>query len=74
MVRYAPDGRIDRVVPVPATQPSSCEFGGPDLATLYITSAREGLSEDALKAAPLSGGLFAFEPGVAGVALPPFSG
>lgn len=37
--RYAPDGRLDRVIPVPVTNPTSCTFGGPDLKTLYITSA-----------------------------------
>lgn len=52
---------------VPATQVSSCAFGGRDLKTLYITTARKSLSEDELKAFPLSGGLFAVEPGVQGV-------
>ncbi len=72
VVRYAPDGSIDRVVPLPVPQPSSCEFGGPGLDILYITSAREGLSDAALDGAPLSGGLFAFEPGVKGAPVPPF--
>jgi sugar lactone lactonase YvrE len=74
IVRYAPDGRIDRVVPTPVSQPSSCAFGGPDLTTLYVTSARDRLSEAALASQPLAGGLFAFEPGVAGLRLPPFAG
>lgn len=34
VVRYAPDGRIDRVVPFPVEQPSSCAFGGPNLEIL----------------------------------------
>jgi sugar lactone lactonase YvrE len=67
VVRYAPDGRIDRVVEIPAQQPSSCCFGGQDLKTLYVTSAAEGLEKPGL-----SGSLFAFEPGVAGLALPLF--
>jgi sugar lactone lactonase YvrE len=74
IVRYAPDGSIDRIVQFPVSQVSSCAFGGPDLRTLYCTSAREGLGESDLAAQPLAGGLFAFEPGVAGLALPVFEG
>lgn len=74
IVRYAPDGRIDRIVEVPVQQPTSCAFGGPDLATLYVTSAREGLDAAALAKQPLAGGLFACEPGVKGLPLPLFEG
>jgi sugar lactone lactonase YvrE len=74
IVRYAPDGRIDRIVKTPVQQPSSCAFGGPDLATLYITSARENLSDEALARQPQSGHLFAFDPGVCGLPLPEFAG
>ena len=70
VVRHAPDGTIDRVVPMPVSQPSCCAFGGEDLMTLYVTSAREGLSPEALAGQKLAGGLFAFRPGVAGQALP----
>lgn len=64
--RYAPDGRLDRVVGVPVPRPSSCAFGGPDLDRLYVTSGRIRLAERMLIEAPLSGGLFAFDPGVRG--------
>jgi L-arabinonolactonase len=74
IVRYAPDGRIDRVVEVPVAMPTSCAFGGPGLATLYVTTARDGLSAEARAAQPWAGGLLAFEPGVRGLALPPFAG
>lgn len=74
IVRYAPDGTIDRIVETPVEQPSSCAFGGSDLATLYVTSAREGLSEAALAGQPQAGGLFAFRPGVSGLTLPTFAG
>jgi sugar lactone lactonase YvrE len=73
VVRYAPDGRIDRIVPMPVEQPTSCAFGGPGLSILYITSARDELSDEALVRQPLAGGLFAFEPGVKGLALPAFA-
>lgn len=74
IVRFAPDGRVDRIVPVPVRKVTSCAFGGPDLATLYVTSAREQLDDEALKAQPEAGNLFAFEPGVRGLALPEFAG
>ena len=74
IVRYAPDGRIDRIVAFPVTKVTSCAFGGPDLTTLYVTSARENLSAAERAAQPLAGNLFAFEPGVAGLALPAFEG
>lgn len=74
LVRYAPDGRIDRIVPMPVAQPTSCAFGGPDFATLYVTSAWDNLSEADRQAQPLAGGLFAFTPGVAGQPLPMYDG
>ena len=74
IVRYAPDGSVDRIVETPVEQPSSCAFGGPDLSTLYVTSAREDLSEAALAKQPQAGGLFAFDPGVRGLPLPAFAG
>ena len=39
LTRYAPDGRIDRVVEMPVPQPSCPAFGGPDLDVLYVSSA-----------------------------------
>lgn len=73
-VRYAPDGRVDRAIALPVDHPSSCAFGGEDLATLYITTARWLLDEAALARQPWAGSLLAFEPGVRGLALPPFGG
>jgi sugar lactone lactonase YvrE len=74
IVRYAPDGAIDRVVETPVAQPTSCAFGGPELGTLYVTSAWDGLSDAARAMQPEAGGLFALEPGVRGLALPAFQG
>ncbi len=74
LVRYAPDGAIDRIVDLPVDHPSSCAFGGEDLATLYITTARWLLSEEALARQHWAGSLLAFEPGVTGLPLPPFAG
>jgi sugar lactone lactonase YvrE len=74
IVRHAPDGSVDRILEVPVEQPSSCAFGGPDLTTLYITTAREDLSEEALAQQPLAGSVLAVEVGVKGLALPSFNG
>jgi sugar lactone lactonase YvrE len=64
--RYV-DGRLDRVIPMPVSRPTSCAFGGPNLDELYVTSAWNGLSEAQRRAEPLAGGLFRLRPGVAGV-------
>ena len=39
VVRVAPDGRIDRIVEMPVANVTTCCFGGPDLSTLFITTA-----------------------------------
>jgi sugar lactone lactonase YvrE len=75
VVRYAPDGRIDRIVALPVTQPTACTFGGPDLRTLYVTTARLRLPDDALAAQPDAGALLAITgTGAQGVAEPLFAG
>ena len=43
-------------------------FGGPDLRTAYATTAAKGLSPRERAEQPLAGALFAFDPGVAGLA------
>ena len=74
VVRYRPDGSEDRIVQVPARQPTRAAFGGPALDTLYITSARDGLSADCLRAEPLAGALFAVATGVRGIDEARFAG
>ena len=74
LVRYAPDGRIDRVVELPVQKPTSCMFGGPDLRMLYVTSAVWDLNDDALDRQPWAGGLLALDVGVAGLPEPRFAG
>ena len=82
MTRYAPDGRIDRVIEMPVKSPTSCTFGGPDMTTLFITSASielvEGrwlyLDEAGFESSPMAGGLFAIETQVRGIPEPAFRG
>ena len=57
VVRFAPDGRIDRVVDMPVQNITTATFGGPDLRTLYVTSA----SLLAPASERLAGSLWAFE-------------
>ncbi|HEX7820585.1 MAG TPA: SMP-30/gluconolactonase/LRE family protein [Sphingobium sp.] len=68
--RYAPDGKLLQRVDLPCARVTKIAFGGPDLRTAYVTTARVGLSEEELAAQPLAGGLFAFDAPVAGLPLP----
>lgn len=68
VARFDPiTGTLLQKITVPAPNVSSCAFGGKDLETLYITTARAWVSPEKLKEFPLSGGLFAVKPGVKGV-------
>ena len=60
--RYRTDGSLERVVPVPATQPTSVCLGGPDGRRLFITSAMVGLTEPSA----MDGALFSTVADVAG--------
>ncbi len=66
-MRYAPDGRIDGAIPIPAANPTCCCFGGTDIDTLYITTATQRLKPEQLADQPLAGSVFAVRPGVRGL-------
>lgn len=65
--RYDRDGRLDEEIPLPVTNPTCPTFGGPELTTLFITSARHRLSPDQLRAEPAAGSVLAIELGIAGL-------
>ena len=67
VVRFDPKGNMDQTVNIPATNVTSCCFGGPDLKTLFVTTARSGLSTQAVDENPNEGALFAVECGVRGL-------
>ncbi len=71
VVRHAPDGSIDRVVEVPVSQVTCPAFGGPDLKTMFITTAAKNLSDAQLADEKHAGSLFAIELDVAGQAETP---
>jgi sugar lactone lactonase YvrE len=66
VLRYGPDGRLKQSLEIPAAHVTSCAFGGPGLATLYITTAGGP--------GPGAGALFACQPGAAGLLANPFRG
>lgn len=62
VARWCPEtGELLEKIDVTAPHVTSCAFGGDDMQTLYITTAREGLTEDQLKRFPLSGGVFYYK-------------
>ena len=73
VTRFDPSGAVERMVKLPVAKPTCPAFGGPDLDICYVTSA-------AIETAPgdhpqaLSGGIFAFEPGVKGLPESRFKG
>jgi sugar lactone lactonase YvrE len=67
IIRYTPDGRVDRTIDVPASQVTCPALGGPGLKTLFATTARRDLTEEQLKSEPEAGGVFAIEVDVPGL-------
>ena len=61
-------------VHLPTSHVTNCAFGGADLQTLFISTARTGLSPEQLAAQPLAGGLFAVDVGSPGVPAHLFGG
>lgn len=72
VVRLSPDGEIVQSVALPVSRPTMIAFGGDDLRTAYVTTARTGLSPDALKQQPLAGAIFSFRVDVPGLPEQPF--
>jgi len=68
IMRFTPDGKLDRLLDVPMLKPSMCAFGGKDLDTLLVTSIVSGKPEDA----EWGGSVVMLRPGVKGLAETPF--
>lgn len=71
---YAPGGRIHRQIDLPVTQATCVAFGGPNLDLIFVTTAREGLSEAESAQQPHAGDVFVFQAGVTGLAAPKWAG
>ena len=67
LVRYRPDGSIERRLKLPVSQPSCVAFGGPDLDILFVTTARVDLNEEQLLSEPLAGALLVYQTDLKGL-------
>jgi sugar lactone lactonase YvrE len=74
VLRIAPNGHTLAEFPLPAMCPTMCAFGGPNLRTLYVTTARQLRDADELARLPQSGGLFSMTVDVPGLPEPAFAG
>lgn len=67
IVRLSPHGERMSAIALPCANVTKAVFAGRDLKTLYITTARKGLTETQLEEQPLAGGLFVVDVDVAGL-------
>lgn len=67
--RFTPDGKLDRFIPLPVAQVTSCTFAGDDLDRMFATSASIGREGE-----PLAGALFELDPGARGAPQHEFAG
>jgi len=74
VVRISPEGALLAEYPLAAQCPTMCAFGGLDLRTLYVTSARQRLTAEELSRLPQSGGIFAMRVDTPGLPEPRFAG
>ena len=71
VIRISPDGKLDQVIEVPNVTRVSCPaFGGKDMKTLYLTTAREHMTPEELEREPTAGSVFAIDVDVPGPAEP----
>jgi sugar lactone lactonase YvrE len=68
VARFSPDGKLVGTVKMPTANVTKMAFGGEDLRTVFVTTARKNLDEAALAAQPLAGSLLTFRAPVAGFA------
>lgn len=72
VVRLSPEGQIVAEIALPVSRPTMIAFGGQDLRTAYVTTARTGLGDDELTKQPLAGSIFSFQTDVPGLAEMPY--
>jgi sugar lactone lactonase YvrE len=70
--RYARDGSLREVYPLPARQCTCCAFGGPGLHQLFVTTATEGWTHEQRRAEPAAGMVYRFDTDVTGRPALPF--
>jgi sugar lactone lactonase YvrE len=67
VVRFRPDGSVDRTIALPVTNPTCVCLGGPERRTLFITTARKFLDASQLEREPLAGSVLAVKVDTPGV-------
>jgi sugar lactone lactonase YvrE len=73
VVRISPQGKLLAEYTLPAMCPTMCAFGGSDMRTIYVTSARQLRKPDELERLPQSGGIFAMRVDTPGQVEPKFA-
>jgi sugar lactone lactonase YvrE len=73
VVRYDPEGRIERVLLTPVRRPTSVTFGGRDLDTLYVTSGTMRMTPEERAREPLAGNVFRLRTEFQGLPEPRFA-
>jgi L-arabinonolactonase len=71
--RYSPDGKLIETISVPVSRTSSCTFGGTDMRTLFITTAK-GVEESSYRVESIAGAIFAVETNTSGQSRPCYLG
>ncbi len=74
VLQLSPEGEMLAEFEVPALCPTMCAFGGPDLCTLYVTSASNRRPAEELAQYPRSGGIFALRVAIPGLPEPHYAG
>jgi sugar lactone lactonase YvrE len=72
LLRFTPEGELDREIVLPMAKPSMCAFGGADLDTLLVTSIDPAAATGSANGAGPAGAVFLVRPGVRGLAETPF--
>ena len=68
IIRYDPDGKVEREISIPVPHPTSCTFGGEHMNELYITTCWNELSLEQRTRYPESGDLFYLQTDIQGMA------
>jgi sugar lactone lactonase YvrE len=74
IVKLSPTGELLQEVELPVRCPTSLAFGGPDLRTLYVTSASKGRPKEELAQYPHSGKVLSFAVDVPGIEMAEYRG
>ena len=74
VIRFDPNGKVDDIIELPVENITSCTFGNKSLQTLFITTARWGMTKENIEKNPEAGGLFSIDLDIKGLPDNSFSG